>query len=120
MGHKAGRLAKESAMNRLLLGMASLGALAAAGLTSAALADPAPFTIEQILDAPYPTSLAASPRGGQAAWVFTIKGVRNVWIGDAAAGGKSRQITSFGKDDGNDIGDLARTANSKIHAITTD
>src|SRR3569623_1107718 len=94
-------------MNRFLIGMVSLGALAAAGVASAALAQQAPFTIEQILDAPYPTSLAAAPRGGQAAWVFTIKGVRNVWIGDAAAGGKSRQITSFGKDDDNDIGDNA-------------
>ena len=39
-------------MNRLLMGMVSLAALAAAGLASAAPAQQAPFTIEQELDAP--------------------------------------------------------------------
>lgn len=105
-------------MNRFLIGMVSLGALAAGGLASTALAQQAPFTIEQVLEAPYPTSLAAAPKGGQAAWVFTIKGVRNVWIGDAAAGGKSRQVTGFKSDDGNDIGDVAWSPDAGMIAFT--
>jgi dipeptidyl aminopeptidase/acylaminoacyl peptidase len=105
-------------MNRLLMGMVSLGALATAGFANAAPADPAPFTIEQVLDAPYPTSLAAAPKGGAAAWVFSIKGVRNVWIGETGATTKSRQITAFTKDDGNDIGDVAWSPDGSMIAFT--
>jgi dipeptidyl aminopeptidase/acylaminoacyl peptidase len=105
-------------MNRLWTGMVSLGALAVAGLASAAPAEPAPFTIEQVLDAPYPSSLAAAPKGGAAAWVFSIKGVRNVWVGEVGATTRSRQITAFTKDDGNDIGDVAWSSDGSMIAFT--
>jgi dipeptidyl aminopeptidase/acylaminoacyl peptidase len=65
---------------------------------------PAPFTIEEVMQAPYPSSLVASIRGNSAAWVFDAKGCRNIWV---AQGSHARQITAYTLDDGFDIGDLA-------------
>ena len=39
----------------------------------------APFTLQQILGYPFPTELVAAPTGAQIAWVFTERGVRNVY-----------------------------------------
>ena len=77
---------------------ALLGASAPAGAA-------AEFTIEQVMQAPYPAGLTAAPVGKAAAWVFITKGVRNVWIADGANGMKARQLTTFTQDDGFDIGD---------------
>ena len=57
------------------------------------------FTLEQVLSAPFPDQLAASPKGDTVAWVQNASGVRNVWV---ARG----QITKF-TDDGQEISDLA-------------
>jgi hypothetical protein len=65
---------------------------------------PAPFTIDEVMQAPYPSSLVASTKGNSAAWVFDTKGCRNVWV---AQGSHARQITAYTLDDGFDIGDLA-------------
>jgi dipeptidyl aminopeptidase/acylaminoacyl peptidase len=68
-----------------------------------------PFTLEQVLSAPFPTELAAAPAKGRVAWVFNAQGRRNLWVADPAADGsyKSRQITSFTEDDGQDLGQLS-------------
>ena len=60
-----------------LLGAALLAALAAVVPPAAAQA---PFTLEQVLSAPFPTGLTASRGGGRAAWVFDEAGARNVWL----------------------------------------
>ncbi len=75
--------------------------------SAAATAGPAPFTIDQVLQAPYPTSLVAAPKGAMAAWVFNAKGVRNIWVGEAGGAVRARQITAYTGDDGHDVGDLA-------------
>jgi dipeptidyl aminopeptidase/acylaminoacyl peptidase len=64
----------------------------------------APFTIEQVMQAPYPSSLVASAKGNTVAWVFDTRGCRNVWV---SQGAQARAITSYTLDDGFDIGDLA-------------
>lgn len=63
------------------------------------------FTIEQILSAPFPENLVASPRLDAVAWVQNASGIRNIWI---ARGPEYRalQITSFRTDDGQEINDL--------------
>ncbi len=86
-------------------------------LATVAGARAAPFTIEQVLGAPYPTSLIAAPAGTAAAWVFTTKGVRNIWVADGADGAKARAITSFTQDDGFDVGDLAWSADARTIAF---
>jgi dipeptidyl aminopeptidase/acylaminoacyl peptidase len=72
----------------------------------------APFTIDEVMQAPYPSSLVASA-GNSVAWVFDTKGVRNVWL---AQGARSRQITSYTLDDGFDIGDLALSPDAPLAA----
>ncbi|HEY6620152.1 MAG TPA: hypothetical protein VIY68_11430, partial [Steroidobacteraceae bacterium] len=88
---------------RFLLGSFSL----AASLTPAAAALGAPVGIEEVMEAPYPSSLVASEKGNAVAWVFDTKGCRNVWV---AQGAHARQITPYTLDDGFDIGDLAWSA----------
>jgi dipeptidyl aminopeptidase/acylaminoacyl peptidase len=68
------------------------------------LAHAAPFTIEEVMQAPYPSSLIASAKGDTVAWVFDTKGCRNIFV---AQGKKTRQVTAYTSDDGFDIGDLA-------------
>src|ERR1700677_1370921 len=76
-------------------------------LTQAAPAHAAPVSIEEVMEAPYPSSLIASAKGNSVAWVFDTKGCRNIWV---AQGAHTRQITPYTLDDGFDIGDLAWSA----------
>jgi dipeptidyl aminopeptidase/acylaminoacyl peptidase len=84
--------------------LSGLGAIASLLFQSAAAAPAPPFTIEQVMEAPYPSSLVASGKGSSAAWVFDTRGCRNVWL---SQGAHARAITSYTLDDGFDVGDLA-------------
>ncbi|HUJ33401.1 MAG TPA: prolyl oligopeptidase family serine peptidase [Candidatus Acidoferrum sp.] len=69
-----------------------------------------PFTIQQVLSAPFPTELTAAPAKNRFAWVFNAEGRRNVWVAEPAgpAGAYSAHpVTNYSADDGQDIGDLA-------------
>jgi dipeptidyl aminopeptidase/acylaminoacyl peptidase len=74
-----------------------------------ALAQARSFGIEQVLSAPFPTTLTAAPAKGRLAWIFNARGSRNVWLAEPSAGGAyaSRALTSYTGDDGQEIGDLA-------------
>ncbi|HEY2463850.1 MAG TPA: prolyl oligopeptidase family serine peptidase [Steroidobacteraceae bacterium] len=87
----------------------------AAFLTQPAWAAPRPaaVSIEEVMQAPYPSSLVAAEKGNSVAWVFDTKGVRNVWV---AKDGRARQITPYTLDDGFDIGDLALSADASLVA----
>ena len=87
-----------------------LGSLSTAALTQAL---GAPVSIEEVMQAPYPSSLVASAKGNSVAWVFDTQGCRNVWV---AQGAHARQITSYTMDDGFDIGDLALSADATLVA----
>lgn len=78
------------------------------GSLSSGLAQ-SPFSIEDILSAPFPTHLTPHPPTQQVAWVFNTKGVRNIWV-VKELGSKARQVTSYTEDDGQDIGSLHFTA----------
>ncbi|HEY4444777.1 MAG TPA: prolyl oligopeptidase family serine peptidase [Steroidobacteraceae bacterium] len=80
-------------------------------------AHPAKFTIEQIMEAPFPSDLLASPTGKSVAWVFDSKGCRNVWVADGP-GMQSRQLTSFTQDEGFAIGDLSWSPDARMIAFT--
>ena len=62
------------------------------------------FTLEQVLSAPFPTSLTASPKGA-VAWVLDEKGARNVWVATAPQY-RGRRLTSYSADDGQEIAQL--------------
>jgi dipeptidyl aminopeptidase/acylaminoacyl peptidase len=82
--------------------------LAALMICPAAKSQKAP-TLEQFLSAPFPTELTPAPAKGRVAWVFNANGARNLWIAEPAPDGsyKSRQITSYKDDDGQDLGMLS-------------
>ncbi len=67
-----------------------------------------PFTIEQVLSAPFPGDLTAAPAGDRIAWVFDQEGVRNIWISDGPGAG-ARRVTDYDTDDGQAIGSLTFT-----------
>ncbi len=67
-----------------------------------------PFTVEQILSSPFPSSLVASPTGSRLAWVQNDEGRRNIWIAEGPDY-EGRQITSYSEDDGQDLGSLRFT-----------
>src|SRR5690606_30694379 len=64
------------------------------------------FTLEQVLDYPYPSGLVAAEDGERIAWVVNSRGVRNVWVADGP-GFEARQVTAFDADDGREITGLA-------------
>jgi dipeptidyl aminopeptidase/acylaminoacyl peptidase len=79
-----------------------------------------PFTLEQVLSAPFPTELTAAPARSRVAWVCNSQGRRNLWVAEPAADGsyKSRQITSFTQDDGQDLGQLSWTPDAATLVYT--
>jgi len=93
--------------------------LAALFFSPAARAQKAP-TLEQILSAPFPTELTAAPARGRVAWVFNARGARNLWVAEPAADGsyKSRQLTPYTDDDGQDLGQLAWSADAQTIVYT--
>lgn len=93
-------------------------ACGAALRTPPAGAHPAAFTLAQIMQAPFPSSLTAAPRGGAVAWVFDAKGRRNIWVADPTGGNGAHAITSFDEDDGSHIDDLAWSPDEASIAFT--
>lgn len=60
------------------------------------------FEIEDILSAPFPTSLTAAPSGQRIAWVFDREGIQNIWAAEGPEF-QARQLTYFKKDDGRPV-----------------
>jgi len=95
-------------------------AAACAGLfmTQVAGAHPAAFTLNDVMQAPFPSYLVAAPTGSAVAWVFNAKGSHNIWVADPSHRAKVRQITPYTEDDGFDIGELAWSPDTKSIAFT--
>ena len=100
----------------------------AATLLIASLAAPAlhssdtkPFTLQQVLSAPYSTSLTAAPTGNLFAWVEDAEGRHNLWISGsqpAAPNQSPRQLTHNTQDDAQDITQLAWSPDASAIAYT--
>ncbi len=95
--------------NRLL----ATAALALLPFVSSAV-DPAGFSLEQILSAPFAADIVASPNARALAWVSNARGRRNVWLAEARSDPgpfEVRALTHFGADDGLDVSELAFVPN---------
>jgi dipeptidyl aminopeptidase/acylaminoacyl peptidase len=80
------------------------------------------FTVEQIFSAPFPSDLVAAPAHERFAWVFNLRGSRNIWIAEPSGGDsfKTRPVTSYKGDDGRDIGELSWDANGETVVYVRD
>jgi len=63
------------------------------------------FTLDQIMSAPFPSYLVASPTGDKVAWIFNDQGRRNIWVAEGPDY-EPRQITSYNEDNGQLLGGL--------------
>src|SRR5215468_8508986 len=75
------------------------------------LAQTAPFTLDQVLSAPFPSALTSSP-DRKVAWVSNAQGVRNIMVAEAPEY-RARKLTVYTADDGQEIADLQWTADSR-------
>ena len=84
----------------------------ASGKVRRALAAPPSFTLEQVMSSPFPDELVAARNGERIAWMFDIRGVRNLWIADGPEF-VARQVTHYSLDDGREIDSLRITPDGK-------
>jgi len=70
-----------------------------------ACAQQAPFTLDQVLGAPFPSELTAASSGGRVAWVSNLRGVRNIMVAEGPRY-RARKITAYADDDGQEIAGL--------------
>ena len=61
---------------------------------------------------PFPTELVAARDAQRVAWVFDLRGERNVWVADAPDF-HARQVTHYHGDDGMPIAALAISSDGK-------
>jgi dipeptidyl aminopeptidase/acylaminoacyl peptidase len=91
-----------------------IAALAAAPATPSSEAKT--FTLQQVLSAPYATSLSAAPQGNLFAWVEDAEGRHNLWVSSPTQ--PPRPLTHNSQDDAQDIGQLAWAPDASAIAYT--
>ena len=77
-----------------------------------AAAQPAPFTLDQVLSSAFPTELSAAPAGGKVAWVSNARGVRNILVAEPPDY-RARALTHYTEDDGQDLSNLLWTSDAR-------
>ena len=91
-----------------------IASLAAAPATPSP--DAKPFTLQQVLSAPYATSLTAAPDDNLFAWVEDAEGRHNLWV--SGPNQVPRPLTHNTEDDAQDIAQLAWAPNASAIAYT--
>jgi dipeptidyl aminopeptidase/acylaminoacyl peptidase len=64
-----------------------------------------PFTLEQVLSAPFPDALTAAKTSDRLAWIFDEQGKRNIWVAEGPDF-KARRLTAYTQDDGQELSSL--------------
>ena len=77
---------------------------------------PPSYTLQQVLSAPYATSLAAAPEGNLFAWVEDAEGRHNLFVGGPNQ--PARALTHNTEDDAQDIAQLAWAPDGSAIAYT--
>lgn len=71
------------------------------------------LTLEAVMSSAFPSNLVSSPKGDLIAWIFYEQGRRNVWIAKAPEY-RAQRLTAFTEDDGQEITNLAFSADGSI------
>ena len=79
---------------------------------AATAAEAKPFTLRQVLSAPFASELTAAPAGDKLAWILNQSGVRNVWVAEGPDF-RGRRLTSYAADDGQELVALAWAPDAK-------
>ena len=61
-----------------------------------------PFTLEQLLSAPFPADLTAAKKSNRVAWTLNQEGRRNIWVAEGPSFA-TRQLTKYDEDDGQEL-----------------
>jgi dipeptidyl aminopeptidase/acylaminoacyl peptidase len=80
--------------------------LVALSLAAAVSAQTPSFTLDQILNYPFPDNLVAAPVGASVAWTFNERGARNIYVADGPEF-RARKITAYAEDDGQELTNLS-------------
>ena len=70
-----------------------------------------PFTLEQVMSAPFPANLTSAKQNNRVAWTMNQAGRRNIWAAEGP-GFTARQITKYNQDDGQELSGLGFSADS--------
>ncbi len=97
---RAGRSTSRGIIEWCLLATAMMFLVRPAGAAS--------FTLDQVLNTPFPSELTAAAHASTVAWLSTQRGERNIWV---AAGPDfvPRQVTHYAGDDGQPIASVRLT-----------
>ena len=76
-----------------------------------------PFTLEQVLSAPFPSDLTAAKDAPRIAWVLDEQGKRNIYVAEAPAF-KARRLTGYMEEDGQELSGLQFTADGETAVYT--
>ncbi len=89
--------------------------LGGAFVLAASLANAQQFTIDQVVSAPFASSLAASPDTQAFAWSSRRAGERNIWVAHATGNGTftSEAVTHYTADDGQDLSEITFVPRSR-------
>ncbi len=76
------------------------------------LAAQSPFSLTQVMGAPYPANLTTSAAGERIAWTVNERGLRNVYVAEGPAF-VARRLTSYVVDDGQELTALSISPDGK-------
>jgi dipeptidyl aminopeptidase/acylaminoacyl peptidase len=65
-----------------------------------------PFTLQQVLSAPFAADLVAAKKANRIAWTLDDNGERNIWVAEAPKF-EARRLTSYLQDDGQELSQLS-------------
>jgi dipeptidyl aminopeptidase/acylaminoacyl peptidase len=91
-------------MKRMLSGIVGLLSLFAVPVLAQQ-----PFTLEQLLNAPFNSDLIAAQNANRLAWSANQQGRRNIWVAEEPSF-LARQVTNYTQDDGAELSELRFTA----------
>ncbi|HEY1911884.1 MAG TPA: hypothetical protein VGG73_13245, partial [Vicinamibacterales bacterium] len=86
--------------------------LAIAATTVVGAQAPSPFTLDQVLDFPFPDHLVAAPAGSAFAWTLSERGERNIYLAEGPAFA-ARRVTPYHGDEGQELTSLSFTPDGR-------